>query len=125
MIFHQFKTLLAVFFSIAIPLTPSPGIGAPDIDARTAGLMETAEAFHAVTLKTKPAVAYVHVKKVAEENAPEKDPSNTFFNDPLLQDFFEEQGGAGRSMTPRARRALTTAPDLSSTATATSLPTRT
>lgn len=92
MIFHHLKTLPAVFLTILILFIPSAGIGAAAIDSRTAALIETAEAFHAVTQKSKPAVVYVYVKKVAEDNPSAKNSSSTFFNDPLLHDFFGEQG---------------------------------
>lgn len=91
MIFLQLRTLLFVFLTIIIPLIPSAGISAANIDARTATLIDTAEAFHAVTQNAKPAVVYVYVKKTTKDNTAEKQASDKFFNDPLLRDFLGEQ----------------------------------
>jgi len=91
MTFLQLKTLLFVFLTIILPLIPSVGISAVNIDARTATLIDTAEAFHAVTQNAKPAVVYVYVKKTTRDNTAEQQASDKFFNDPLLRDFLGEQ----------------------------------
>ena len=91
MTFLQLRTLLPVFLTINILFIPFAGIGAENIDARTAALIDTAETFHAVTQKAKPAVVYVYVKKVAVDNTTEKQASDKFFNDPLLHEFFGGQ----------------------------------
>lgn len=95
MTFSQLRTkLLSVFLTIIILFIPFTGIGAEDIDTRTAALIDTAEAFNAVTQKSKPAVVYVYVRKVTTGNAAEKQASDKFFNDPLLHDFLEEQNNS-------------------------------
>lgn len=91
MTFPQLKTLLSVFLTINILLIPFAGNGAENIDARTVALIDTAETFHAVAQKAKPAVVYVYVKKVTTDNTTEKQASDKFFNDPLLHEFFGEQ----------------------------------
>ncbi len=52
-------------------------------------MIDTAEIFHTVVQKAKPAVVYVYVKKTLIDNSADKD-LKTFFNDPLLHDFFGE-----------------------------------
>ncbi len=91
MAFLQLRTLLSVSLTIIVLLVPFVSIGAENIDTRTATLIDTAEAFHAVTQKAKPAVVYVYVKKVTTDNTAEKQASDKFFNDPLLHNFFGEQ----------------------------------
>ena len=94
MTFLQPRTLLSVFLTIIILFIPFAGISAENIDARTAALIDTAETFHAVTQKAKPAVVYVYVKKVTADNTAEKQASDKFFNDPLLHAFFGEQNNS-------------------------------
>ncbi|MCX5871359.1 MAG: trypsin-like peptidase domain-containing protein [Deltaproteobacteria bacterium] len=94
MTFLKLRTLLSVFLTIIVLFIPFDGIGAENIDARTAVLIDTAEAFHAVTQKAKPAVVYVYVKKVTTDNTAEKQASDKFFNDPLLHNFFGEQNNS-------------------------------
>jgi len=84
---------LRIFFSALLIITicfkPYTGRSADDITARTAAMIDTAEIFHTVVQKAKPAVVYVYVKKTLIDNSADKD-LKTFFNDPLLHDFFGE-----------------------------------
>lgn len=91
MTLSKLKTFLSLFLILALPLIPLSGIGAEKTDSKIAAMIDTAEAFHAVTEKAKAAVVYVYVKKVTEDNAADKKASNEFFNDPLLHDFFGEE----------------------------------
>lgn len=91
MTLRQLTLLLSAFSIIIIPFSPFPVIGAENLDARTAALVDTAEAFQAITQKAKPAVVYIYVKKVEKNNLSEKKSSDKFFNDPLLDDFFGKQ----------------------------------
>ncbi|MFH2123691.1 MAG: trypsin-like peptidase domain-containing protein [Pseudomonadota bacterium] len=91
MTLQQLRILRSLFLTIVILLIPFVCIGSENIDARTAALIDTAEAFQVVIERAKPAVVYVYVKKVAAETAADKKASDEFFNDPLLHDFFGEQ----------------------------------
>lgn len=69
---------------------PAHGTSSDNITARTAALIDTAEIFHTVVQKAKPAVVYVYVKKTLIDNSGDKENLTTFFNDPLLHEFFGE-----------------------------------
>ncbi|MBU4328372.1 MAG: S1C family serine protease, partial [Proteobacteria bacterium] len=100
----QIRTLLTIFLTITIPLIPFTSIGADNIDAKIATLIDTAEAFQAVSQKAKDAVVYVYVKKVTADNTAERNASKEFFNDPLLNNFF----GEGTNNVPDTRDKQTT-----------------
>ncbi|MBA3005583.1 MAG: trypsin-like peptidase domain-containing protein [Proteobacteria bacterium] len=100
----QIRTLLSIFLVITIPLIPFTSIGADNIDAKIATLIDTAEAFQAVSQKAKDAVVYVYVKKVTADNTAERNASKEFFNDPLLNNFF----GEGTNNVPDTRDKQTT-----------------
>ncbi len=74
-----------------IPFSASRG---EIINSKIATLIDTAEAFHSVTQKAKPAVVYVYVKKVAEDSTTKGRSANKFFDDPLLKNFFGEQNNS-------------------------------
>ncbi|MEK6202304.1 MAG: trypsin-like peptidase domain-containing protein [Desulfobulbaceae bacterium] len=90
MTFPQLRLFLSLFILFGLPSIPLTAISAENIDTKIAALIDTAEAFHAVTEKAKAAVVYVYVKKVTKDNTADKKASNEFFNDPLLHDFFGE-----------------------------------
>jgi serine protease Do len=100
----QIRTLLTIFLTITIPLIPLASSGADNIDGKIATLIDTAEAFQAVSQKAKDAVVYVYVKKVTADNTAEKNASKEFFNDPLLNNFF----GEGNNNAPDTRDKQTT-----------------
>lgn len=100
MTLFQITILFSIFLTITIPFFPSSGMSTENLDGRTTALVDTAETFHTITLKTKPAVVYIHVKKVTEENSPEKKSSDKFLNDPLLDDFFGKQRNNSHPVAP-------------------------
>ncbi|MDO8946283.1 MAG: trypsin-like peptidase domain-containing protein [Desulfocapsaceae bacterium] len=100
----QIRTLLSIFLTITIPLIPLASSGADNIDGKIATLIDTAEAFQAVSQKAKDAVVYVYVKKVTADNTAERNASKEFFNDPLLNNFF----GEGTNNVPDTRDKQTT-----------------
>jgi serine protease Do len=100
---RQIKPLIILLLLALLTHLPDRGMGTEIAAAKLATLADTAEAFHAVAEKAKPAVVYVHVKKVTERTANDTAASDEFFNDPELQQFFGEsstgrnRGGESRN----------------------------
>ncbi len=86
----QIKPLIILLFLMLLTHLPDRVQGAETAAAKLATLADTAEAFHAVAQKAKPAVVYVHVKKVAKNAGRDGAASDEFFNDPELKQFFGE-----------------------------------
>ena len=87
---RQIKPLTILLLLALLSQLPDQGLSAETVNARLATLADTAEAFHAVAEKAKPAVVYVHVKKVADKAGKDTAATEEFFNDPELQQFFGE-----------------------------------
>ena len=93
---RQIRPFILLLLSMLITHLPDQGFSAETVEARLATLADTAEAFHAVAQKAKPAVVYVHVKKVAEKAGKDTAATEEFFNDPELQQFFGESSADRR-----------------------------
>jgi serine protease Do len=90
----RIKPFIILLLLMLLAHLPDRCQSAETVNAKLATLADTAEAFHAVAQKAKPAVVYVHVKKVAERTGKDSAASDEFFNDPALQKFFGESSTA-------------------------------
>ncbi|MBB5348039.1 trypsin-like peptidase domain-containing protein [Desulfoprunum benzoelyticum] len=87
------RPLLLTVLCLLFALRPAPAFSGETGGNTIAALAATAEAFNAVAERVRPAVVYIHVKKITE--ATDRDgAAGNFLDDPALQRFFGESADA-------------------------------
>ena len=82
------RQLLLALLCLLLALRPEPALSAEAGDKRIATLSATAEAFNAVAERVRPAVVYIHVRKISEATGRDGNAAENFLDDPALQRFF-------------------------------------
>ena len=82
------RPLLLALLGLLLALRPEPAFSAEAGDNRIAALAATAEAFNAVAERVRPAVVYIHVRKITAATDRDSSAAENFLDDPALQRFF-------------------------------------
>ena len=91
---RSLRPLLLALLCLLLAHRPEPGLSADVAAGRIATLAATAEAFNAVAERVRPAVVYIHVRKITEAPGRDGNAAENFLDDPALQRFFGESAGA-------------------------------
>ncbi|HSO09139.1 MAG TPA: hypothetical protein VLR45_04070, partial [Desulfoprunum sp.] len=81
------RPLLLALLGLLLALRPEPAFNAEAGDKRIATLSATAEAFNAVAERVRPAVVYIHVRKITAATDRDGNADENFLDDPALQRF--------------------------------------
>jgi len=79
---------VSLLFLSLISFTPA---FAAEPDQTKASMIHTADLFSRIIEKTKPAVVYIQVKKETGESNDSESTQDSFYNDPVLNDFFGDK----------------------------------